>query len=209
MGVQRGDVITAIDDVPMYNYDDIHAAIDNRNVGDDIKLTIYRDGEYLDFQRSIKSLAATHNDHSRGEGVNVIKGESENAPNSEISVNPIAIEEMPESPEIEMPQTQETEATNNTSTQSSSFVQNFEVEQLKVFPNPTTGIIDINFTLPQEGRTAIRIFDATGRVVYENNLGNFQGTFSDRIDIANNAKGTYFLMLAQGKFMDTRRILLQ
>ncbi|MEL7123794.1 MAG: PDZ domain-containing protein, partial [Bacteroidota bacterium] len=183
MGVQRGDVITAIDDVPMYNYDDIHAAIDNRKVGDDIKLTIYRDGEYIDFQRPIKSLAATHNDHSRGHGVNVIEGASEDAPDSEISVNPIAIEEMPDSPEIELPQTQETEATNNKSTQPASFVQNFEVEQLKVFPNPTTGIIDINFTLPQEGRTAIRIFDATGRVVYENNLGNFQGTFSDRIDI--------------------------
>lgn len=197
MGLEKGDVITKVDDYPVVSWDDLGAGIDDREVGDFIELEVYRDGEYLSFNRPIKSRAATHNDHSRGHNTNppVVQAEDPSAPTSKATLAPMEtqeVETLEKKADMEMPR-----------------ISDLEVTKLNVFPNPSTGIFDINFNLPIEGRTAIRIFSPTGQVIYENNLGNFTGTFSDRIDIANNAKGIYFLAITQNDQAITRKVVLQ
>jgi hypothetical protein len=196
MGLQEEDIITQIDGRPVIDWHDLGAAIDNRNIGDDITVEVYRKGEQLTFTRPIKSRAATHNDHSRGDGVAIIENEEEpDAPQSEAQLVPVPQEEvtaLQEKSEMDMPR-----------------INNLQIDRLNVFPNPSTGIFDIQFELPAQGRTGIRIFDNSGKVIYENNLGNFSGIFSDRIDIANNAKGIYFLAVNQNDQVVTRKIILQ
>lgn len=197
MGLQNGDLITAIDDTPFYSWDEMGALIDDREVGDYIKVTIYRDGEIMNFNRPIKSRAATHNDHSRGNTLDpeVIEAIEPSADNSEVV--------------IEKVEEQEAQVIEKTLESELPLIRDLEVQQLNVFPNPTTGIFDINLTVLQEGRTTVRVLTPQGQVIYENNLGNFSGTFSDRIDIANNAKGIYFLIINQDQRRITRKIVLQ
>ena len=81
--------------------------------------------------------------------------------------------------------------------------------KLNIFPNPSTGIFDIEFNLPELGDTYVRIYSSNGQPVYFNTLGQFTGTFSDRIDIANNVKGFYFLEVRQDEKVLTKKLVLQ
>ncbi|MCI5082800.1 MAG: T9SS type A sorting domain-containing protein, partial [Saprospiraceae bacterium] len=211
-----GDIITQIDDFKVINWHDMDPAIDNRNVGDAIQVTFYRNGDLMTANRPIKSRAATHNDHSRPEGPVVIEPEE---PSSEISeaILEDALEEEILALELALQPQETTEAGGASINDESENVRSFEqiegaqlsFEELKVFPNPSTGIFDVQFDLPEEGRTAIRIYNPKGQAIYFNNLGNFSGVFSDRIDIANSMKGTYFLELSQDDKRLVRKLILQ
>ena len=195
MGMEDGDRVIRIDNYPIYDWHDLSIAIDAREVGENITIEVNRDGEQLEFSRPIKSRAATHNDHSRPNGPVIVEGDPEDNTVAEVILEDISEEEaivLEEETETEMP-----------------VISNLKVTKLNVFPNPSTGIFDIEFTLPENGQTVIRIFSASGQQIYANNLGQFEGTFSDRIDIANNVRGAYFLQVMQGQTNLSRKIILQ
>lgn len=196
MGLQDGDIITAIDDYPLFDWHDTDDLIDNRKVGAPIKVTFYRDGAFQSMERPIKSTAATHNSHSRPDGPKIIPAQAEDENYiAEVDIVEIEQEEevqLEEEVEIEIPE-----------------ISDLQIKALNVFPNPTTGIFDIQFTLKGQARTSIYIYNPKGQAVYFNELGDFTGTFSDRIDIANGVRGIYFLQIRQGQETLTRKIVLQ
>ncbi len=194
MGLEDDDIILKIDGYQMYNWSDLHAAIDNREVGDPIQITYYRAGNIKTENRPIKSRAATHNDHSRAEGPQIIG-------TPQPGLEPVQVQ-------LDIPTPAEV-APIQIDGEPIPVVSDIPIEELNVFPNPSDGIFNIQLELPEEGRTAIQVFDGTGRQVYLNNLGNFKGVFSDRIDIANTAKGIYFLLVRQGDKTISRRLVLQ
>lgn len=194
LGLQDEDIIVQIDDYRIYNWSDIHSAIEDRAVGELIRVKYYRDGFNYSVERAIKSQAATHNDHSRANGP-VIVG----TPEPDLEVAP-AILQSPQTNDTDLPKINETPL---------PIANEIRFEELKVFPNPNDGIFNLELELPQRGRTSIQVFDANGKRVYENNLGNFKGIFSDRIDIANTAKGIYFLLLRQDDKTLSKRLVIQ
>ena len=194
MGLERGDIIVQIDDDRVYNWSDLHAAIDNREVGENIRVKYYREGFNFTQERPIKSRAATHNDHSRPDGPQII-----GTPDPELAVPPVALE-TPQAEETELPIIDEAPL---------PIAQEISFDQLNIFPNPSDGIFNLQLDLPQRGRTSIQVFDSAGNRVYENNLGEFSGIFSDRIDIANTAKGIYFLLLRQGDKTLSKKLVVR
>lgn len=213
MGLQRGDIITAVDGNPVADWHDLSPMIDMRKVGDDIQVSVYRDGQAFTRSRPIKSQAATHGNHSRPDGPQVIQPDAteERLPPiaqarlapitpQEAAALPIAvsneaisgIEEIEEGVAVQQP-----------------LIRDLAIEALNIFPNPTTGIFDIQFELPQRGATAVYIYNPAGQPVYFNTLGDFTGTFNDRIDIANGVRGIYFLEVRQGQRSLTRKVILQ
>lgn len=196
MRMEDGDIITKIDGNTLYSWSDLHAAIDDRQVGDNIDIQFYRDGNLFEERRPIKSRAATHNSHSRADGPVIVGGK----PDPEAAPSQVALVNL--SPEIEAPMPQDLKA-------DMPLANNITFDQLNVFPNPSDGIFNIQLDLPQEGRTSIQVFDSQGQRVYENNLGNFSGIFSDRIDIASTAKGIYFLLVRQNDRTLSKQLVLQ
>ena len=194
MGMEDDDIIMKIDGDQMYNWTDLHYAIDNREVGEAITITYYRDGNIFEESRPIKSIAATHNDHSRPDGPVIVGTPEPGVEGSQLN--------------IEEPEGSDQESL-NIEGEPLPIVSNIQVEEFNVFPNPSDGIFNIQLDLPQEGRTSVQVFDSNGRRVYENNLGNFSGVFSDRIDIANTAKGIYFLLVRQNDKTLSKRLVLQ
>lgn len=194
MGMEDGDILTQIDGLTMYNWSDLAAAIDNREVGESIQVQYYRDGNLFEENRPIKSRAATHNNHSRADGPQIVGTPQPGITASEAQLLPV---------------TEADQAIVKIEEENLPITSDIRFEELNVFPNPSDGIFNIQLELPQRGRTSIQVFDGSGRRVYENNLGDFTGVFSDRIDIANTAKGIYFLLVRQDDKTISRRIVLQ
>ena len=174
--------------------------------------------------RVIKSWAATHNDHSRPNGPSVIEPETPSTEVSEAIIEDALEKEIlaleldlaeavSKNQQTDAPSSPDNDPSHNNSVENPS--QNtlapntLKFQELKVFPNPSTGIFDLEFDLPEEGRTAVRIYNPNGQAIYFNNLGNFSGRFSDRIDIANSMKGTYFLELSQDDKRLVQKLILQ
>lgn len=92
-----------------------------------------------------------------------------------------------------------------------SIEESSPVANLGVFPNPTTGVLNINFELINtDSQTIISIMDANGRIVKtisENT--NFEGFNRINTDISELAKGLYFLTVQSGSSVVSKRIIKQ
>jgi PDZ domain-containing secreted protein len=204
LGLQDDDIITKIDDIPMIDWHDISAAIDNREVGELIKVAYYRDSQENTATLPIKSLATTKNNpqHNKNKTDNTpIALALNETPEVEkvISDMDIDMEDMPK----EDAQKMEEELGIKMPT-----VQNLSIEQLNIFPNPTQGLFNLKFDLPEEGATAIRIFDNRGVLVFRNDLGNFSGNYSGSIDLGNQPAGTYYVMIKQENLSVSKKVIV-
>jgi|GEM_PF-596914 len=85
---------------------------------------------------------------------------------------------------------------------------NLEIENLNLYPNPNRGMFNLKFNLPDKGTTQIKIFNDRGRIIYDYDLGEFSGDFSDQVDISQNGTGFYFLQIRQGNKVLAKKIVL-
>jgi len=76
------------------------------------------------------------------------------------------------------------------------------------YPNPTQGQFRLEFFLPERGQTQVQIFDVQGRMVYEDNLGDFQGAFNQEIDLSNLESGTYVMNIMQNNLRLAEKIIV-
>lgn len=84
-----------------------------------------------------------------------------------------------------------------------------KVESLKFSPNPSNGKFILKFSAPEKGNTLINIYDINGAEVYNESLKNFNGTYEKEIDISGEKSGTYFLKVAQGNNIMSRKIVIE
>jgi len=78
---------------------------------------------------------------------------------------------------------------------------------LEAYPNPTTGPVNVRFEA-EAVPTILRILDVTGKAVYTRNLNQFNGSFSESINLFGNTPGTYLLSIQQGDKVVSKKILL-
>ena len=83
---------------------------------------------------------------------------------------------------------------------------NLAVEGLSVEQNKD--LFELEFTLAGSGDTNIRIFNDAGRMIYQYDLGNFSGDFTDEVNLSQNGKGNFFLEIQQGNRSVTKKITL-
>jgi len=78
-----------------------------------------------------------------------------------------------------------------------------------VYPNPAENILHLNFNLEQTQSFNILLISATGRLVYKEEVGSYQGDFKKSIDLSNLTRGIYFLQLVSDQGILNRKIVLQ
>ncbi len=84
------------------------------------------------------------------------------------------------------------------------------LDELALYPNPTDGNFTISFTAAQTLRDMqVSITDVTGRVVSNNSYGDVQGNFKHQVDLSNEAKGVYFVVVKADNQKMTRRIVVK
>ena len=204
MGIQTNDIIQEIDGNLIYDWEDITAGVHNHKPGERIALLVNRDGRQMPVSGPIGSQREQGNcdeeeetteeelEESFEEWTEELVERAEQLMEAEVEeVTEADMDEMENRYQIEMPRD-----------------NSLAIEGLTVFPNPGMGPFNVRFNLPQRGATLIRAFNSQGRQIYEFDLGEFQGDFSDRIDFGQNGAGAYFLVITQNGRSLTRKIVM-
>ena len=69
----------------------------------------------------------------------------------------------------------------------------FSVDEIKVFPNPASRYVEINFFTKQKGRISMELYDAIGQKLLSEELTSYGVDLIHRIPITHLNKGSYFL----------------
>lgn len=78
----------------------------------------------------------------------------------------------------------------------------------KVYPNPSNQLLHVQYSSPDLSPLSIRVFNALGQLIYQNNQNSLVLANSLDIDVSNWAYGVYFLSISQDKSVKTQRILV-
>jgi len=84
-----------------------------------------------------------------------------------------------------------------------------ELEDLMFFPNPNEGQFSLSFSTEAKGDLNIKVVDINGKVVHKESFNNFTGKYNKEIDITENSKGIYFLIIQHGKDMAAHKIIYE
>jgi PKD repeat protein len=82
-----------------------------------------------------------------------------------------------------------------------------DLSGIKIYPNPTTGIITIGFD-QNIGNVEVTVMNTLNKVVYSKSTETIPGN-SLNIDLSNLAKGIYFIKLKSDKIEKTIKVILQ
>lgn len=96
----------------------------------------------------------------------------------------------------------------NDKSQSTGINENAEIQALRVYPNPSSGKVTVNFKPDSKKKAQLKITDESGRVVYTEEI-KASSEITHEIDLGKEAKGIYFVELVQGKSKYVNRIVLK
>jgi hypothetical protein len=82
-----------------------------------------------------------------------------------------------------------------------------ELKKFKLFPNPTEGVINLEFEIENKENTLVKVYNQEGKSVYSEKIRKFKGLYSKQIDISKEDKGVYFLRIIQGNKSVTKKVL--
>jgi len=79
---------------------------------------------------------------------------------------------------------------------------------IEIFPNPNKGTFNLKIE-SQNGQTiSLKIVSVTGRIVYNQENIEINGTLTQQVDISQMANGVYSLFIIGDNYMTTRKIIL-
>ena len=79
---------------------------------------------------------------------------------------------------------------------------------LEVFPNPTSGSVNLRAALPSAREVTVRVYDARGRQVLERSLGRLQQV-TEEVELGGQPTGLYFVRVQAGQASRTVRVMLR
>ena len=85
---------------------------------------------------------------------------------------------------------------------------NVESSTISIYPNPNNGQFTLNFSTVELMNYTIKLHDANGKLVFENELKNFIGNYSKEVDVTKNGKGEYFLSITNSKNQKIEKVIV-
>ncbi len=71
------------------------------------------------------------------------------------------------------------------------------IEQISFYPNPSDGILNLNFVTTSQKPVKVVLYSSRGEVVYLEERSSFDGKYNKTIDISREPNGTYYLQIMQ------------
>ncbi|HOY30301.1 MAG TPA: T9SS type A sorting domain-containing protein [Bacteroidales bacterium] len=87
--------------------------------------------------------------------------------------------------------------------------ENIGIERLNIFPNPSDGEFLLEMNISRSQDITIKVFDAIGNMVYENNKNDISGKYHEFIDLSKNARGSYYLQITGEEGVINSKVVLQ
>jgi len=85
-------------------------------------------------------------------------------------------------------------------------VNNYVFDNFKVYPNPSSGIFNIEFTSKSTNDVSITIFDLLGRKIIQKTYINSATEFKDVLYINQISSGLYILQVKRGNEISSQKI---
>ena len=86
---------------------------------------------------------------------------------------------------------------------------NASMAGLKLFPNPSEGVSQLKYQATELGALNILVTDLAGREIYRNEINDFEGTYSEVLDLTGESAGIYFINVIQGEQVHTEKLIIQ
>lgn len=80
---------------------------------------------------------------------------------------------------------------------------------LKLFPNPTSDVTQLSFTLEERAEVQIEVLDIAGKLLDVQNLGEVTGSIVHPISLGDYANGTYLIKIKVGEMTTTQRVVVK
>ncbi|RLD45451.1 MAG: hypothetical protein DRI89_00920 [Bacteroidetes bacterium] len=87
--------------------------------------------------------------------------------------------------------------------------ENAENTTLNIYPNPSKGIFNLDISSEKLNNADLKVIDALGKVVYEQQGINIQGSYKSSIDLSNNPQGIYFVIVSGDDYRSVKKVFLQ
>ena len=230
IGLQDGDEITGINGRKVSEFKDLTDAMNRIKVGDEITVDYLRNGNSGRASGTMRG----RKDHDVPHGqIKMFKFDGDNGEEFEFNFNEDGEFDMGEIMErarkhmenangksevvrefnivIRMDEVTEQEAQALSEKSGQEFVasSNLQVNDLRLAPNPSNGMFNVRFDLPERGDAEMKVIDVNGNVVYTETLNNFTGKYNRDFDISGKAKGVYFMQILQNGKAFSRKIITQ
>ena len=88
-------------------------------------------------------------------------------------------------------------------------VEDFNIDRLVIFPNPSRDIFNIEFTSLLRQDLEIRIINSIGEIVYIENLKNYIGQYKRQVNLKEYSKALYFLEITTNDGIINKKLILQ
>ena len=85
---------------------------------------------------------------------------------------------------------------------------NFEISGLQLYPNPTSGSLNIQFNSRNQGTVKVTLFDVKGRTILQRDFENVGTSFTKSMDLESVANGIYIVKIQEGSYSSSKKILL-
>jgi hypothetical protein len=77
-----------------------------------------------------------------------------------------------------------------------TYSRNFSDDEIRILPNPTRDVLEVNYLSFMRGPVLFRMFDGTGRLLYQKQTNSYGTGFIERINMTSFASGTYMLYIS-------------
>lgn len=169
-GLLAGDIVLAMDGVPVNNNEELLAERDKHEPGQEFTLTVLRNGQEMKFDT--RFLVCSNEQPEQEESIVEEPAGQPQAPAS-----------------LEM------------------LDNALELQDFKTFPNPAFSYVNVQFRA-EPVPTLIQLADASGRIVFQRQLNNFDGYFNEEIGLRDATPGTLTLTIRQGDKLVARQLVL-
>jgi len=84
-----------------------------------------------------------------------------------------------------------------------------QISALQIFPNPSNGMMNLNFSSAYDGNFTMDIFSSSGQMTKEEKIHAVAGNNIFSLDLSTCAAGIYFVKISDGRTMRTAKMIVQ
>lgn len=218
LGLQKDDVLIAINGHKMVDWDDVKIAINMIKPGEKIEVAYLRNGERRIGSATMKSLAETKNCKNCvcEENADVVvklnkvpnvrfndtyKSVPESGAGRKLSIENLTLSVVNADGELDRLQA--------AGLVSMEVSVGLNLTDFQVKADAGSGLFQVGFDLPTPGNYEIKVVDETNKVIYEAELVDYGGRYEDTLDLAQKAPGVFFLVVMHNGKAALKKISLQ